>query len=305
MLKATRLVDHPIISPDTPGWDVDTVGSNINGPSLIRVPDWVANPLGRYYLYFAHHQGDRIRLAYADTLAGPWTIYTPGTLQLTATPFTHHIASPDLHVLDDKQQLVMIYHGCGHDPIPNVEQPAAVATSADGLNWEHEKILPAESYLRAFVLNGRHLGIAKGGRMYEAAVGTFDFGPKMIGRMDISGRHFAVHVDADQTLFFYSRFGDAPEHMLHLAVPHDRDVLDHWHLLPRQSLLLPERDWEGSELPVVASRVGAVHEPVHALRDPCVFQETAGEGGVYLCYSTAGEAGLGIARLTSLCQSDR
>lgn len=25
-------------------------GENINGPSLIRVPAWVKNPLGRYYL---------------------------------------------------------------------------------------------------------------------------------------------------------------------------------------------------------------------------------------------------------------
>ena len=30
---------------------------NINGPSVISVPDWVENPLGKYYLYFAHHRG--------------------------------------------------------------------------------------------------------------------------------------------------------------------------------------------------------------------------------------------------------
>ena len=31
--------------------------SNINGPSLVRVPEWVEDPLGKYYLYFAHHRG--------------------------------------------------------------------------------------------------------------------------------------------------------------------------------------------------------------------------------------------------------
>ena len=55
------------------------MGSNINGPSLIRVPDWLPNPLGKYYLYFAHHKGEYIRLAYADDLSGPWTTYEAGT----------------------------------------------------------------------------------------------------------------------------------------------------------------------------------------------------------------------------------
>ena len=51
------------------------IGTNINGPSLIQVPDWVPSPLGRYYLYFAHHQGKHIQMAYSDHLQGPWTVY--------------------------------------------------------------------------------------------------------------------------------------------------------------------------------------------------------------------------------------
>ena len=42
-------------------------GGNITGPTLIRAPSWVAKPLGKYYLYFAHHSGKYIRLAYADS----------------------------------------------------------------------------------------------------------------------------------------------------------------------------------------------------------------------------------------------
>ena len=34
------------------------MGANINGPSLIRVPSWLSNAMGRYYLYFAHHKGE-------------------------------------------------------------------------------------------------------------------------------------------------------------------------------------------------------------------------------------------------------
>ena len=55
--KQTALIAQrhgPIVTPDMlPGDD----GANINGPSLIKVPDWVSDRLGAYYLYFAHHTG--------------------------------------------------------------------------------------------------------------------------------------------------------------------------------------------------------------------------------------------------------
>ncbi len=41
-----RLADNPIIHPG-----LDTrIGENINGPSVIRVPEWLPRPLGRFYL---------------------------------------------------------------------------------------------------------------------------------------------------------------------------------------------------------------------------------------------------------------
>ena len=67
MPAAERLFGGPIIRPHMDG----RMGGNINGPSLIRVPDWIERPLGAYYLYFAHHKGEYIRLAYADRLEGP------------------------------------------------------------------------------------------------------------------------------------------------------------------------------------------------------------------------------------------
>src|SRR5262249_17714167 len=77
-MKITRLAQQPIIRPHMD----DRMGDNINGPSLIRVPDWVEKPLGRYYLYFAHHDGRYIRLAYSDDLLGPWTMHRKGALPL-------------------------------------------------------------------------------------------------------------------------------------------------------------------------------------------------------------------------------
>ena len=62
-------------------------GNNINGPSLIKVPDWVENPLGEYYLYFAHHSGKYIRMAYSmnkkknSLLDVDFKVHEPGTLK--------------------------------------------------------------------------------------------------------------------------------------------------------------------------------------------------------------------------------
>ncbi|MEZ5903689.1 MAG: hypothetical protein R3C69_00710 [Geminicoccaceae bacterium] len=42
--RVVRLPGNPIIRPHMDG----RMGDNINGPSLIRVPDWVG-ALGRYY----------------------------------------------------------------------------------------------------------------------------------------------------------------------------------------------------------------------------------------------------------------
>ena len=77
-IRIHRLLDRPIISQDMSS----SLGNNINGPSLIRVPDWVPDPLGRYYLYFAHHEGRSIRLAYADQLTGPWKLKEDGALRI-------------------------------------------------------------------------------------------------------------------------------------------------------------------------------------------------------------------------------
>ena len=70
-VSVIRLSDKPIIRPDLH----KSIGENIQGPSLIQVPDWVEDPLGKYYLYFADHKGRYIRLAYSDELTGPWQIH--------------------------------------------------------------------------------------------------------------------------------------------------------------------------------------------------------------------------------------
>jgi hypothetical protein len=92
---------YPYLPAQASPWQVERVGQfpliedvaeergyfNINGPSVIRVPDWVENPFGKYYLYFAHHKGGYIRMAYADEITGPWQVYHPGVLSLADSGF--------------------------------------------------------------------------------------------------------------------------------------------------------------------------------------------------------------------------
>ena len=88
-IVATRSPSSPIItSALLPGDD----GASINGPSMIRVPDWVQKPLGKYYLYFAHHAGKYLRLAYADQPEGPWKFHAGGVLQLADQRDLHLVA---------------------------------------------------------------------------------------------------------------------------------------------------------------------------------------------------------------------
>lgn len=153
--SAFRLNDgQPIINQDLfASAEVDREGRNINGPSLIRVPDWIppanrADPAATYYLYFADHRGDYIRMAWAADLAGPYHLYRSGggfasgergVLDLgpddliepgNGVEVRDHIASPDMFIDDVNQQIVMYFHAPSRGG-----QKSFVATSANGLNF--------------------------------------------------------------------------------------------------------------------------------------------------------------------------
>ncbi|MCM8532281.1 MAG: discoidin domain-containing protein, partial [Lentisphaeraceae bacterium] len=141
-------------------------GSNINGPSVIRLPDWLADedkahPNAVYYMYFGHHGGKYIRLAWAENLEGPWTIFNTGTnddprvngrgvLDLgsadeiefpSGARVYNHIASPDIVIDHEKQEFALYFHGPansttdGNKHFDTWYQKSFVATSKYGLNF--------------------------------------------------------------------------------------------------------------------------------------------------------------------------
>lgn len=327
-----RLLEHPIIRP---GMDA-RVGSNIAGPSLIRVPPWVRAPLAPLYLYFAGHRGTYIRLATADDVRGPWRMHEPGVLDLADSGFptdhpggpAHyaHIASPDLHVVGDDRQIRMYFHGRHQGD----RQLTRVAISADGLTFEVLPELLGPSYFRVF----RHRsaprgdqGVADGGASGPRA--RPPTAPEEQGQREPSAgwwyalampglflrsrdgltdfepgpdlgepamRHVGLTVRGDVLHLFWTRAGDAPEQILHSTVDLAGDWRT-WRLEGTRPVLRPELAWEGAGLPIAPSRRGAIDEPVNQLRDPCLFQDA---GRLYLLYAAAGKRAIGLAEVSGI-----
>ncbi len=205
---ASRFSQNPLVSVSTS----KSLGDNVNGPSVIRVPSWIAHPLGRYYMYFAHHKGDHIRLAYANALTGPWKIYEPGVLQVRDTIFYRpqpdpatspptlytHVASPEVYIDDANKRLVMYVHGMWTDGKPWPAEPRAAvqwirdnhyaqytqtAVSSDGLHFEARPgITTKTSYLRVFRWHGDLYGMARLGVLLQGdrSAGSFRAGPEPI-----------------------------------------------------------------------------------------------------------------------------
>ncbi|MGE0225985.1 MAG: hypothetical protein AB7F35_18300 [Acetobacteraceae bacterium] len=320
-IHASRLVDRPIIAPDLH----PSIGVNIQGPSLIRVPDWIENRLGTYYLYFADHKGSYIRLAYADDLAGPWHIHPPGSLHLAQSCFltqapvptaqerahfearyrqrgtaishdvlseitTPHIASPDVHVDTDARRIVMYFHGL--EAVGT--QVTRVATSHDGLSFQAQpEVLVDRSYLRVFRHDEMVYGLAMPGQIYRSrdGFGKFEAGPILFNP---NMRHAALLKQGRELLVFWTQVGDAPESILVSRIDLSPDWTA-WKDGASTLVLRPERSWEGANAPAVPSIRSTAYGEVNQLRDPAIFEEN---GRIFLLYAVAGESGIAIAELS-------
>lgn len=289
MYTADRFPENPVIHPGQDG----RMGTNINGPSLIRVPAWVANPLGRYYLYFAHHQGTYIRMAFADSLHGPWTVYADGALSLDDTPCEQHIASPDVHVRPDDRRIVMYFHGCTPDG-----QSTFRACSSDGLRFRASPEALGPFYFRVFEHQAAWYAIAKttdapgGGVLLRSpdGFGKFERGPDLLPNQ----RHVAVLKRDRRLHVFFSRGGDCPERILVSTIRLEGDWRT-WRPSAPAEVLRPETDYEGGDLHLRPSQFGSIHDRARELRDPAVYEE---DGRLYLLYTGAGESNICMAELT-------
>ena len=321
-IRATRFKENPLITLAMSR----SIGDNANGPTVIRVPAWVRRPLGRYYMYFAHHTGQFIRLAYADSIRGPWKIHEPGVLKVEATAFYRpqpdprdspsgaytHLASPEVFVDDARQRIIMWTHGMWTDgqrwPEQRTEalawfkqhgyaQFTQASESTDGLTFTSRPAITRQSYLRVFRHQDQFYGMARLGQLLRArtALDAFDLGGDPFRGTPYSGRvrHVALLPDADLLNIFFTAIGDAPERIYHTTMDIRGDWRE-WRVGDTTEVLSPDEPYECVNLPNEKSAVGEIDHPARQLRDPAVFRES---GRTYLFYTFCGEQGIAGAEV--------
>ncbi|OVE79684.1 hypothetical protein BVY01_01780 [bacterium I07] len=171
----------------------ETEAENMNGPSVIRIPDWISpdnrtSPEAVYYMYFAAHRGNYIRLAWAVDLEGPWHLYnigqgipvgTRGVLDLGVNDQIYignniavrkHVASADVHIDYENQQIILYFHGPSLFAGSDAGQQNFVALSPDGLdfNGRIEQVVLGKSYFRVFEYNDEMYALDNGADLWKA-----------------------------------------------------------------------------------------------------------------------------------------
>jgi hypothetical protein len=301
-IEAERFLDAPIITPDKLDF---ACSKNICGPSLILAPDWLPNRLGNFYLYFAGHRGEYIRLAFSDSLKGPWKTYNPGTLSLDdSSAISDHLASPDVHVISANKEIRMYFHSV----LPGTkDQQSFVAHSKDGINFSVNPNPITNFYLRALPWRDWWFGMTKGGCLYLSKDGISNFiklpNPAFEMKHPLANspgdvRHVALKfISTDLVNIYFTRIGDAPESILMASIDLSQPILK-WIASKPELVLKPQTEWEGADLPLLESYPGPAKETgENALRDPAIF---CYENETYMLYAVKGESGIAIAKLNEL-----
>jgi hypothetical protein len=222
---------EPIITESmfTAAGATDREGEDINGPGVLRVPDWISaenrtDPSAVYYLYFAHHQGNYLRMAWSAALEGPWHLYRTGTgipvgargvLDLGSSDsidignnitVRSHVASPEVFADDANQRIIMYFHAPSNYNGSSAGQRSYAATSPYGLDFNGaiEPVMLGGSYFRVFEANGNMYAFANSGVLHKAldpadpwtAPPGFDFSQKLWPQLPSDQNPFVTDLTA-------------------------------------------------------------------------------------------------------------
>jgi hypothetical protein len=319
---AERFATNPLISVASDA----SLGGNVNGPTVIRVPEWIERPLGRYYMYFANHMGESIRLAYADELTGPWRVHEAGVLDVRATAFFRpqpdpdgpradfytHIASPEILIDEQNRRLVMWFHGWWTngerwpETLPEARawarergyaQLTQAAESVDGVSFTVRPAITRTSYLRVFELDGTFYGVSRLGTLSRTSdpLEAFEVGPRLFRDGPYAGRvrHVALALRGRRLDVYFTAIGDSPERVMLATVDLDGDWTT-WRAGEALEVLRPEAAYECVDLPVEPSEGGDIAVPARQIRDPFVLEE---DDRAVLFYAACGEQAIAAATL--------
>lgn len=321
-VTVTRFSENPLITLQMS----PSLGDNANGPTVIRVPSWVEHPLGRYYMYFAHHKGRFIRLAYADSVRGPWQVYEPGVMKVEDTALFRpqpdpadsppgaytHVASPEVYVDDANRRIVLWVHGVWTEgqrwPADKAEAAAwlrqhgyaqftQTAVSSDGLAFRGLPVISRQSYLRVFRHDGRFYAMSRLGQLLRAddALAPFELGPSPFRDSAYADRvrHVAMIERNGVLHVFFTAMREAPESLLHTTMKLDGDWSS-WKVGDVDTVLEPAAPYECADMPIEPSAIGEINGPARQIRDPDLLVDG---GATYLFYTFCGEQGVAGAEV--------
>jgi hypothetical protein len=256
-----------------------TAGQFTNGPTVIKVPDWVEDPLGTYYMYFADHRGVEIRLAFSDSLSGPWAVSPNLALRLNDTlAIRDHIASPDVYIDDDSHTIYMTVHG---EPISTMyeNQVSVLVESQDGIVFAQDpsyagSIWATFPYARILTIGDTFVRIDPMEHQVsrsDSITGPFSEPVDYSLPIDREHRHASVLLDGSTIVIYYTRVRDAPERIYRATIDASQPW-GQWALANEQCVRRPERSWEGAKFPVEFSKFGPANS-VNQLRDPFIYDD--------------------------------
>lgn len=226
-------------------------GKNIGGSALVEVPAWVKGTRkGKYYLFSSMSEGQYIRFAYADDVAGPYHTVELGVLQLESLAFCKdHVANPSVVVDDEAEKLYMYFHcgGCASTADFKCKNNGEVgfrAESSDGLSWSvNNPVAISPSNARVFRAGSFYYFFTTT-ELFASRDGVTDIirlthmKTSFITALPIAGSLFMVWSDSTWTSLRYGSLqlenenGDAPMHL-------------NWNsVLPGSVLLEGTEDWE-------------------------------------------------------------
>jgi hypothetical protein len=247
--------------------------NNINGPVVFKRPNFF--PIGpKWLMYFAHHNGEAIRVAESDCLTGGWVVRSEKILDINKIPGYGHIASPEI-AISDGSKLELFYH-CKYQD----SQYTFKATTNDGVNWIYNDEIFGYFYFR---LIEKDFAIAKyrnnGGVWYKKENNKFVQKGALLPRM----RH-CCYCDGK---IYWSEIGDMPERI------YCGDLnLSNFTILNKKTIVTPSEIYEIDGV-LKPSKPGAA-VGVTEVRDPFVFKY---HDKKFIYYTVRGEDGIAVAEI--------